>query len=108
MLLQQAGMSIFQPTVVNGSDGTAIGILASKHKNVEQVLLETVKVATFLVEDRCIVDICKFVGLDCIGNYAITDLGLLAVHAEVQVLQHVLKNIGYLFCTGTGHVIRNV
>lgn len=72
-------------------------MLSSEHKNVEQVLLETVKVATFLVENRCVVDICQFVGLDCIGNYAIADLGLLAVHAEVQALQHVLKDIGNLF-----------
>ena len=74
-------------------NGTTILILASEHKNVEQMLFETIKITTLLINYRCIVDICKFIGFDSISNNTLANLSLLAIHAEVQTLQYVLKNV---------------
>ena len=65
-------------------DGTTIGILAREHKDVEQMLLETIEINAFLVEDGSVVDISQFIRLDSIGHNAVANLCLLAIHTEIQ------------------------
>ena len=58
------------------------------------MFLVTIEVNTFLVENRRIVDIGKFVGLNSICHDAFANLGLLTIHAKIQPFQNLLKGVG--------------
>ena len=58
------------------------------------MFLVTIEVNTFLVENRRIVDIGKFVGLNSICHDAFANLGLLAIHSKIQPFQNLLKDVG--------------
>ena len=61
------------------------------------MLFVTVEVNTFLVEDRGIVDVSQFVGLDGISHNAVANLRLLAIHTEIQLLQNLLQDVRDVF-----------
>ena len=58
------------------------------------MFLVAVEVNSFFVKNGSIVDIGKFVGLNCICHDAVANLCLLTVHTEIQSLQNLLKGIG--------------
>lgn len=67
------------------SHGTAIGILARKHEDVEQMFFETIEVNAFLVEDWGIVDVSEFIALDSMGIVLIRGtMILLRFHEEIH------------------------
>ena len=60
------------------------------------MLLKAIKVHTLLIENRSVVDISQLVRLNRIGDDILANLGLLAIHAEIETLEHLLKDVGNL------------
>ena len=57
------------------------------------MLLIAIEVNAFLIENGCIIDVGKFVGLNCIRHNAFANLCLLTVHAKIQPFQNLLEGV---------------